>query len=258
MNKGRLEGKVVIITGAARGQGEAEARRLVAEGARVVLTDVLDEQGREVAASLGESATYLHLDVSSEVEWDQVVKLTVQKCGRIDVLVNNAGLSMVGTIMDQSPQDFRRVTEVNYFGSYFGMRAVIPKMIEVGGGSIINVASTLGFSGCAGLGAYTGSKHGLVGITKCAAIDLACTGIRVNVVCPGSFDTPMLSGTLEAASRHAINTIVNRIPLRRMGRPEEMAGIVVFLASDDSSYCTGGIFPVDGGMSAGTTDPDWQ
>jgi 3alpha(or 20beta)-hydroxysteroid dehydrogenase len=255
---GKLQGKVAIVTGAARGQGAVEARRLLAEGAKVVITDVLDEQGRNLAASLGGHAVYVHLDVRRESDWEDALAVAVQKFGGVDVLVNNAGLFLGGNILEQSPEEFRRVSDVNYLGPYLGMRAVIPKMLERGGGSIINISSTMGLFGLPKHAAYCGSKHGLIGLTKCAAIDLARKGIRVNVVCPGTIDTPMLNEALAKSGQSAAQSsapFLRLIPMRRVGRSEEMAGIIAFLASDDSSYCTGGVFTVDGGMSAGNS-PD--
>ena len=247
----KLHGKVAIVTGAARGLGAAIARRLVAEGAKVVLTDVLDEAGRQVASELGENAFYVHLDVRQEQEWGQAVNATIKQFGRIDIFVSNAGVVRFGAVAQMTPEEFRFVTEVNYIGPFLGMRAIIPKMMEIGGGSIINMASINGLVGAPGTAAYTGSKHGLVGMTKSVAMELGTTGIRVNAVCPGVVDTQMIAETSAALGFDAPATLAPKIPMKRLATADEMTGIVVFLASDDSSYCTGGMFTVDGGWTAG-------
>ncbi|SES33991.1 3alpha(or 20beta)-hydroxysteroid dehydrogenase [Lentzea xinjiangensis] len=242
----RLSGKVALITGAARGQGAAAARRFAAEGARVVLTDVLDDQGEELAAELG--ARYCHLDVSSEDGWAEAVAFTARAFGDITVLVNNAGILHFSALADTALADYRRVVEVNQVGTFLGMRAVAEPMKRAGGGSIVNVSSVEGLAGMPYLVAYTASKFAIRGMTKVAAMELGPHGIRVNSVHPGAIDTPMVS---EALGRPVdVSPIGRKLALRRIGRPEDVANVVLFLASEDSAYCTGGEFAVDGGATA--------
>jgi 3alpha(or 20beta)-hydroxysteroid dehydrogenase len=251
---GRLEGKVALVTGAARGQGEAEARSFVEEGACVVLGDVLDDAGRKVADSLGAAALYLHHDVASEESWANAVATTLRVFERLDVLVNNAGILQVAPIERIALEDYMRVVRVNQAGCLLGMRAVIPAMRKAGGGSIINVSSTCGIEGSAGLVAYVATKFAIVGMTKTAALELGALGIRVNAILPGGIDTPMGRGDMEGFERIDTEAVYAALPLGRIGRPEEVAKLAVFLASDESSYCTGSQFVIDGGMTAG---PRW-
>lgn len=248
---GRLDGKVALITGAARGQGEAEARRFVAEGARVVLADVLDEEGSKVAGSLGEAATYVHHDVSLEEDWSNAIATTVQRFGRLDVLVNNAGILHVAPVAEITLDDYMRVVRVNQVGCLLGMRAAIPEMARGGGGSIINVSSTAGIEGQAGLVAYVATKFAIVGMTRTAALELGRLGIRVNAILPGGIDTPMGRGDVEGFATVDTDAVYASFPIPRIGRPEEVASLALFLASDESSYCTGSQFVVDGGLTAG-------
>lgn len=246
---GRLVGKVALITGAARGQGEAEARLFVAEGAKVVLGDVLDDDGRRVAESLGASAHYCHHDVSSEESWQRFVAAGTERFGAPDVLVNNAGILAIAPIASMPLAQYRRVIEVNQFGCFLGMQAVIPAMAAKGGGAIVNISSTGGLQGIAGLSAYVSSKFAIRGMTKTAAIELGPLKIRVNAICPGGIDTAMGRGD----DFGAVDTpdFFAGLPIPRIGRPEEVARAAVFLASDESSYCTGSELLVDGGMLAG-------
>ena len=248
---GRLDGKVALITGAARGQGEAEARRFVAEGARVLLGDVLDADGERVAASLGEAALYRHHDVSREESWTGFVAAARERFGRIDVLVNNAGVLHIAPVATIALEDYMRVIGINQVGCLLGMKSVIPSMLEVGGGSIVNISSTCGFEGTAGLVAYVSSKFAIRGMTKTAALELGPLKIRVNAICPGGIDTVMGRGgdfaTVDTSA------VYSSLPLGRIGKPEEVASLAVFLASDEASYCTGSEFVVDGGMLAGPT-----
>lgn len=241
---GRLEGKVAIVTGAARGMGEADARRLVAEGAHVVVADVLDDEGRQVADALGDAAVYVHLDVADETSWEHAMSVAHQRFGPVDVLVNNAGILAQGPVDQTDPATFRHVLDVNLTGVFLGIRAVVPDMRERGG-SIVNISSAAGLVGMQGLGAYASSKWGVRGLTKCAALDLGRHGIRVNSIHPGAIRTPMAAGVTDADLAHQA--------LPRVGEPDEIAAVVAFLASDDSSDMTGAELAVDGGMVLGAT-----
>ena len=244
----RLAEKVVVVTGAARGQGEAEARLFVAEGARVLLADVLDAEGESVAAALGERAAYAHLDVSSESDWAAAVTATLTRFGRIDALVNNAGVMQVAPIASCSKRDFERVLEVNLVGAFLGIRAVLDPMREAGGGSIVNVSSVSGYASVPGQAAYSASKFGLRGLSKTAAVELGPLGIRVNSIHPGVIETPMIQAP-ELADVDW-QGILGNLPLARSGRPEEIARMALFLCSDESSYSTGAEFLADGGLLA--------
>jgi len=248
----KLVGKVALITGAARGQGEAEARRFVAEGARVVLGDVLDEDGRRVAASLGDRAVWVRHDVSSEASWAAFIETALRSFGRIDVLINNAGVLGIAPIASITLEQYMRVINVNQVGCLLGMRSVIPAMTEAGGGSIVNIASTAGLEGVAGLVGYVSSKFAIRGMTRTAALELGRVRIRVNAICPGGIDTPMGRG--DDFEKVDTGNVMASLPVGRIGRPEEVANLAVFLASDEASYCTGADFVVDGGMLAG---PSW-
>jgi 3alpha(or 20beta)-hydroxysteroid dehydrogenase len=243
--RGRLDGKVALITGAARGQGEAEARLFVAEGASVVLADVLDEEGAEVAKSLGKSAAYIHLDVGSESDWAAAVALAESSFGPVNVLVNNAGVLLFQAIHKTTLEEWERVQRVNVTGTFLGIKSVTPSMTAAGGGSIVNISSTAGLQGLPYVGAYVASKWAVRGMTKSAAIDLGHKGIRVNSVHPGGIDTPMVAGTDKDAPFY------KRLPVSRMGSPDEVARAVLFLASDESSYTTGAELAIDGGATCG-------
>jgi 3alpha(or 20beta)-hydroxysteroid dehydrogenase len=247
---GRLDGKVALITGGARGMGKSHVRHFVAEGARVVFGDVRDDQGRYVAAGLGEqSCRYTHHDVTSEDDWAAAVALAVEAFGQLDVLVNNAGILAFATIAEMPLDDFRRVLEVNAVGCWLGMKAVIDPMTKAGGGSIVNISSIEGFTGAAGLSAYSASKFAIRGMTKVAAAELAQFGIRVNSVHPGGVLTRMIVES--AGARSDGEAFLRSMPLGRFAEPVEISRLVAYLASDESSYSTGSEFVADGGLLAG-------
>jgi 3alpha(or 20beta)-hydroxysteroid dehydrogenase len=249
---GRLDGKVALITGGARGMGKSHVRHFVAEGARVVFGDVLDDQGRHVAAGLGEQACrYLHHDVTSEDDWAAAVALAVDAFGRLDVLVNNAGILTFAPIADMPLADFRRVLEVNAVGGWLGMKAVIEPMKAAGGGSIVNISSIEGFTGAEGLSAYSASKFAIRGMTKVAARELARFGIRVNSVHPGGVLTRMVIDSADARAPDDGQAFLAAMPLARFAEPVEISRLVAYLASDESSYSTGSEFIADGGLLAG-------
>jgi 3alpha(or 20beta)-hydroxysteroid dehydrogenase len=246
---GRLDGKVALITGAARGQGEAEARRFVAEGAAVVVADVLDDEGTRVADDLGDRAVYAHLDVRSEAEWQEVTALAEATFGPVDVLVNNAGILRIVPIALSTEAQFREVIDVNLVGTFLGVKTLATRMVATGGGSIVNVSSVQGLEGAMGMAAYSASKFAIRGLTRSAALEFGPFGVRVNSVHPGGVTTPMLD-IPEIDPARASETY-RSLPLRRPAHPDEIAAIVLFLASDEASYCTGSEFVADGGLTAG-------
>jgi 3alpha(or 20beta)-hydroxysteroid dehydrogenase len=243
----RLEGKIALITGGARGQGEAEGRLFAAEGATVVLADMRDDIGEIVAKELGSSAEYRHLDVTDPGGWEAVVADVLARHGRIDVLVNNAGIFQVSGLTTTELADWERIMSVNATGVFLGMKAVAPAMIAQRSGSIVNISSIAGLRGSAMSFAYSASKWAVRGLTKCAAQELARFGVRVNSVHPGIIDTPMLEELESGGLRDAIR---RRIPLGHEATAQDVARLVLYLASDDSSYSTGSEFVVDGGMTA--------
>lgn len=250
---GRLDGKVVIITGAARGQGEAEARLFAAEGARVVMADVLEDEGCAVAKSIGDAAIFERLDVSSEADWARVVHAAQEHFGPLTTLVNNAGIVGYSAFEDTSLEEYLRVINVNQIGTFLGMRTAIPALSAAGGGSIVNVASVEGMRGGNGLVAYGSSKWAIRGLSKIGAVELARRGIRVNTLLPGSVDTPMSAPP--AGIEIDLEAMLADRPVRRPGRPEELAQAALFLASDESSYVSGAELVVDGAWMAGMLTP---
>ncbi len=237
------------MTGAARGQGAAIAGLFTAEGATVVLGDVLDSELRGTADAIGAGAFPMRLDVTSESDWDAVMSWCAGEFGGLDVLVNNAGIVAVGTVETTSLADYRRVIDVNQVGCFLGMRAALPGMREKGGGSIVNTSSVAGLHGVEGVIAYSASKYAIRGMTRSAALELGGYGIRVNSVHPGTIDTPMINGPeFAAVDRKAFAAT---LPARRIGVPQDVARLALFLASDESAYCTGAEFVVDGGSSCG-------
>jgi 3alpha(or 20beta)-hydroxysteroid dehydrogenase len=247
---GRLDGKVALITGGARGMGKSHVRHFVAEGARVVFGDVLDDKGAYVAAQLGEDhCRYIHHDVTSEADWAAAVALATGAFGKLDVLVSNAGVLTFATIDDMTLQEFRRVLDVNAVGCWLGMKAVIGPMKEAGGGSIVNISSVEGFAGASGLSAYSASKFAIRGMTKAAAQELGQFGIRVNSVHPGGVLTRMVLD--QADSGRDGGKFLDVLPLGRFAEPAEISRLVAYLASDESSYSTGSEFLADGGLLSG-------
>ena len=244
-----LNGKVALITGAARGQGAAEARLFAQRGAKVMLCDILDDEGQAVAAEIGANAAYLRLDVTSEASWQAAVKATVSKFGKLNVLVNNAGIVKVTALADCPLEEYMQVIQVNQIGVFLGMKTVAPAMKQAGSGSIVNISSIDGLIGMTGGTAYCASKFAVRGMTKVAALELGKDGIRVNSIHPGGILTPMITGA--GLDAQTAGEVFGRVPLQRIGQPEEIATLAAYLASDDASYSTGSEFIADGGLTAG-------
>ena len=247
---GRLDGKVALITGGARGMGKSHARHFAAEGAKVVIGDVLDDKGQAVADGL-EHCRYVHHDVTSEADWAAAVATALDAYGKLDVLVNNAGILRHAPIAEMDPAEFRRVIDVNLVGCWLGVHTVAPAMIAAGSGSIVNVSSIEGFAGAAGLSAYSASKFGVRGVTRSAAQELGPAGIRVNSVHPGGVLTSMSLGAAEHMTGIDPAAFLKAMPIARFAEPIEISRLVAFLASDESSYTTGAEFVADGGLLSG-------
>jgi 3alpha(or 20beta)-hydroxysteroid dehydrogenase len=239
---GRLEGKVCLITGGARGQGEAEARLFTAEGGRVWICDVLDDEGQVLASAL--DCEFRHLDVRDEGQWQSLVEDIKAREGRLDVLINNAGIFRTNRMVDTSIEEFQLIMDVNCTGVFLGMRTAAPLMIAGGNGSIVNISSLAGMRAAAGALAYGASKWAVRGMTKTASVELARKGVRVNSIHPGLIETPM------AEQVGPGDRLIKRTPLGRIAAAEEVAYLALFLASDESSYSTGSEFIVDGGLNA--------
>ena len=248
----RLENKVALISGGARGQGAAEAKLFAQEGAKVVFGDVLDQEGRKVEAEIIESggeATYIHLDVTREADWVAAVNETVNRYGRLDVLVNNAGISIRKSIEDTTEEDWDRIMDINAKGVFLGTKHAIPAMRQAGGGSIINISSIAGIVGGPFTGgSYAATKGAVRLLTKSTAIQYAKEGIRCNSVHPGLLETPMTQDLLADPATRDMRT--QRIPLGRIGTAEDVAYGVLFLASGESSFMTGSELVIDGGQTA--------
>ncbi|MEU9823050.1 SDR family NAD(P)-dependent oxidoreductase [Pseudonocardia alni] len=246
----RLAGKVVVITGGARGQGAAHGARLGAEGAVIVLTDVLDAEGEATAQALredGVTAAYHHLDVTSAEGWAEVVAKVESEHGRLDVLVNNAGVTHLADAVAETEEGWDRSMDINAKGTFLGVRAAVPAMLRAGGGSIVNISSVYGIAAAAAYISYNASKAAVIGITKSAALAYAEQGIRVNAIAPGAVLTPMLKE--EIATGKPLQVLGNT-PQKRGAEPEEISAGVLFLASDEASFVTGETLVMDGGYLA--------
>ena len=247
---GRLDGKVALITGSARGQGEAEARRFAAEGAKVAITDLRDVLGEQLAAELGPDTFYQQLDVTREDDWDAAVAATVERFGKLDILVNNAGIGAFGTLEGLDLKTHHEMIDINLHGVYLGMRAAKAALVATGNGAIVNISSIDGIVGVLGMTSYSGSKFAVTGMTRSAAIELGPLGVRVNSIHPGVINSPMVQEA-PPETRARLDRLMDMQPIKRMGEPDEIASLALFLASDEASYVTGAQFVIDGGHLAG-------
>ena len=238
----RLSGKVALISGGSRGLGESHARALIAQGARVVVADILDDDGQALVAELGEASRYIHLDVTSRTEWAKAVAFTLQEFGALNVLINNAGIAHFSPVGEYKPEQWDTMIAINLTGVFNGVDASLPALKASAPSSIINVSSIAGLRGYSGLVGYNAAKFGVTGLTKSVALDVAQFGIRCNSIHPGVIDTPMTSN---------VGTRRKHVAMERTGRPEELSSLVVYLASDEASFCTGAELICDGGESAG-------
>jgi 3alpha(or 20beta)-hydroxysteroid dehydrogenase len=239
---GRVDGKVALISGGARGMGASHARALVAGGAKVVTGDILDDEGKALAKELGDAARFVHLDVTQPDQWKAAVDVALREFGTLNVLINNAGIINGNNLRTFPLADWQKIIDINLTGTFLGMQVAVEPMIAAGGGSIINISSVEGLRGSPLLYGYVASKYGVRGLAKAAALELAQYKIRVNSIHPGLIRTPMTAGIPEDFLQ---------IPLGRGAEPGEVSACVVYLASDESSYSTGGEFLVDGGLTAG-------
>lgn len=246
----RLQNKIAIVTGGARGMGAATSRLFAAEGARVIIADVLDAEGEALARELGTAARYRHLDITDEAGWQTLVAETLKDFGQIDILINNAAVLLFRTLLDMEKAEFERVLQVNVLGAFLGIKSVAPSMIARGKGAIVNISSVDGMKSANGLGAYSSSKWAVRGLTRTAALELGHKGIRVNSVHPGGVNTWMSNP--DKLSRDIIDKSYPNVPLQRIGEPEEIARVSLFLASDEASYVCGAEVAVDGGMLTGS------
>ncbi|GGC18897.1 3-alpha-hydroxysteroid dehydrogenase [Novosphingobium marinum] len=250
---GKLEGRIAVVTGAARGQGEATARIFAEAGARVVLADVLEEDGRKAAGRIGDGAMFRKLDVSDEGSWNALLEATRTEWGTPDILINNAGIVHPVDALNLEKADFERVLGINLIGSWLGIKVLAPGMIEKGKGAIVNICSSSALIGMNGLTAYASSKWALRGLTKNVAMELGYRGVRVNAIFPGGINTPMGNITEEPAEE--LNKYYVGQTIQRIGEPEEVARTSLFLCSDDASYLAGAEIAVDGGQTLGPYTP---
>lgn len=250
----RLENKVALVTGGARGLGAATVRLMAAEGAKVVFGDVLDAEGEALAKDIGDDVVFLHMDVTEQADWDAAIE-RAQAFGPLNILVNNAAVVHMAALTETTDEDYLRVFKINQFGTFIGMRSVVEPMKAAGVGSIINISSIDGLHSSAGLSAYSSTKWAVRGLTKNAAIELGQYGIRVNSVHPGGMYTAM--GGSEHTSEEDLNQrTYKRFPIPRVGQPIEVAQVILFLATDEASYSTGSEFVADGGWFSGMRNPN--
>ena len=244
----RFDNRTVIITGGARGMGASHARGFVAEGANVVIADVLEDEGRELAEKLGNHAIFSYLDVTSDADWGATVAKAEDAFGPVSVLVNNAGIVRFGQIEETEPAAWRQVIEINLTGTFLGIRAIVPSMRKAGGGAIVNISSAGGMMAYPNIAAYAASKWGIRGLTKTAVLELGPDNIRVNSIRPGPIRTPMTAGPDAAA---AVAAEARRLAIPRVAEPDEITRLVLFVASDEASFSTGSEFIADGGVLLG-------
>jgi 3alpha(or 20beta)-hydroxysteroid dehydrogenase len=246
----RYDGKVALVTGAARGLGAAVARRLAEEGAKVVVGDIRADEGKSLADALAPNAVFAELDVTSEESWKDAIRLTITTFGSLDVLINNAGIVVMAPLLSTDLATYNKVIAVNQTGVFLGMQAAAAHMVEQGRGSIVNVSSVDSLQGGPGQFSYCASKGAVNGMTRVAALELVDSGIRVNAVLPGAVDTQMHEVALSAGID--VNALLAaKIPMKRSGTPEEIAAFIAFVGSDENSYATGACYVVDGGWTAG-------
>lgn len=242
----KLKNKIAVITGGASGKGAVHAEVFVKEGAKVVITDINQDAGEALAKKLGENVLFVKQDVTREEEWKNVIEKTEEAFGPVDILINNAGIVIMKPIEATTLEDFQKVIDINQTGTFLGMKAVLPSMKKTKNGSIINISSIEGLEGSNYTSAYIASKFAVRGLAKAAAIEFAPYGIRVNSVHPGVIDTPMIH---QPGVAEEVKKIIDTIPLKRPAQPDEVSKLLVFLASEDSLYCTGSEFVIDGGMT---------
>jgi 3alpha(or 20beta)-hydroxysteroid dehydrogenase len=250
MNADALRGRVAVVTGAAGGIGAATARMLASHGAQVVLTDLKQAEGAQVAAEIGEAARFVAHDVSNACDWKTVISVAEDNFGPVSILINNAGIAVSPTpLYEVSEADYRRTIDINQVSCFLGMKEIVPSMLRAGGGAIVNVSSVAGLKAEPGAIAYAASKFAVTGMTKVAALDLAKHNIRVNSVHPGLVDTPMVRPEGGADAFEPILQFASGLPIARPAQPEEIANLIVFLASGEASFLTGGAYLADGGWT---------
>jgi len=255
---GRLEGKVVLITGGASGIGAAHARTFAAEGAKILIGDIQDQMGQEVADAIGITnsggqAAYTNLDVTSEKSWNDAVKKAVNLYGKLTTLINNAGIAIVGGVTTESEASWDKTIAVNQKGVWYGMKAAIPEMLKAGGGAIVNISSVYGIIGSPDMLSYHASKGAVRLMSKAAALEYATKGIRINSVHPGIIETPILTKTFSGGGPEVealVKGIHAKTPMSRFGKPEEIAYGSLFLCTDEASFITGAELVIDGGWTA--------